>query len=225
MTWNDLVDQAFQDLGVIQPGMTTNGTSLQTTGQLYLNQLISSLSTEELTAFQQIKETFSLQVGVMAYTLGNGGSFNTGVRAQKVTAWRGSFGTILSRGGRILSFSEFDSAAQLLGGEQAAIPAIVGADTAYPLINVRVFPPPSNSPGVIELAFFTPLQQIVDFGQVPQLPDGWSSMLHFGLAVALYAIYARPGQTIDVLAANFQNAKAEVVAQNQMGAPPQQAAQ
>ena len=222
--WNDLIDQSYVRLGVIQPGMTVVGTSLSTDGQTQLNQILSSLSTEAATNYLQLKQTFNLLTGVNVYTLGVGGLFNTGARANRVDAWRGLYGGVIARGGRVVSFEEFDAAATQGGGEQAAVPGIVCADTAYPLINMRVFPTPSNTPGTIELAFIGSIPQVSDFTLPYNLPDNWPELLWTALAVELYPTYARTGQSIEVLAVAAQNAKQRAVAQNAMSQP-QQAAQ
>lgn len=227
-SWNDLIDLSFQDLAVIQPGQTISGTQMQAPAQVMLNQLLSSLSTEQLTAYNQVMQTFALVAGQTNYTLGAGGTWSTvgGQRAQRVTAWRGFFATILSGGGPVLSMAAFDAAAQQMAGETSIIPKLLGADTAFPLINIRVFPPPSGTTGNVEVAYWTPVPQISDFSQSYNLPEGWALMLHWGLAVLLFPQYARVGQTIDVIVANAQNSKASIVAQNNMngGLPPAVAA-
>src|SRR5579883_1336177 len=114
-------------------------------------------------------------------------------------------------------------------GETTPIPAMVAADTSFPLINLRVFPPPSSSPGTIELAFWTPLLKFATVGDTVNMPDGWEDLLHFDLALRLYPQYARSSGLDPGLAANAQNAKAALIPQNTMSAPaqpqaPQQAA-
>lgn len=227
MTWNDLIDLSFIDLAVIQPGASIT-TSMRTDAQSRLNALVSSLNTEQLTVFNQVMQVFNLSAGVSAYTLGSGGTFATtsNLRAQKVTAWRAAYAGVLSRGGGVLSMAELGARANQQGGELAAIPEFVGADTSYPLINVRVFPPPSATPGTLELAYWVPIAQISDFTATISLPEGWPEMLHWNLALRLFPQYARPGQVIDVIAGNAQNAKASIVNQNSMqGAAPQQGQQ
>jgi hypothetical protein len=221
-TWNELIDQAFVDLGTIRPGMSITAL-MRSDAQKRLNQLLGTLSAEGLTAFNQVTGTWNLQFGVTSYTLGVGGSLGTGARAQRVTAWRASYGGVLSSGGRPLSLDEFGAAAaeaQPLG-ETASIPKIVGADTAYPLINIRILPPPNHLPGQLELAYWTPISQVADFGATIALPDGWENMLHFNLAVALAPQYARQGGPTAELLANAQNSKASLVSQNAPATPAQ----
>src|SRR4051812_27001658 len=91
MTWNDLIDLAFTDLAVIQPGESIT-TAMRTDAQSRLNMVLSGLNAEGRTVFNQVSQTFSLTSGQASYTLGNGGTFSTtgGLRAQKVTAWEAS---------------------------------------------------------------------------------------------------------------------------------------
>lgn len=215
--WNDLIDQAFVDLGVIRPGENIT-TTMRTAAQVLFNELLSSLSTEGAMAYQQIMQAFSLTAGTTNYTLGSGGNFATtgGLRAMKVTAWRAYYSGVLMGGGRVLSMEEFGTIAIQVAGELSAIPKAVAADTAYPLVNVRIFPPPSATPGTLELAYWTPITQIADFTVAVSLPDGWTDMLHFNLAISLAPQYARPGQSLEILASNATNRKASIVSQNQM---------
>lgn len=225
MTWDDIVDQAFVDLQVTQVGESITS-AMRTDAQTRLNALLGSLSTEGLMAFNQVAGNWPLTSGISAYTLGVGGTLNTSARAMKATAWRAYYSNLMSRGGPVLPLDQFGAQIQQNSGEQASVPRIVGADTAYPLINVRVSPPPSSTPGYIEITYWTPITQITSFSATVSMPDGWTHMLHYNLAVALAPQYARQGGITPELAANAQNSKASLVAQNTMGnAQQQQSAQ
>lgn len=221
MLVSDLINEAFLDIGMIQPGQAVTG-AMQTDAFTRLNQMLASWSAEQLTVFDQRVTSFQLQAGIPTYTFGVGGSFNPGVRAQKVTAWRASYGNVLMRGGRVLSLDELGAVATQEAGEQTAVPKAVGADTSYPLINVRIFPPPSSSPGQLELAYWVPIAAFATVGDTVNFPSGFEDALHFGLAVRLYHAYPRQGGIPPELAANAQNTKAAIVQQNTMGAAPQQ---
>lgn len=219
MTWNDLIDLAFVDLAVTQPGESIT-TAIRTDAQSRLNMLLSGLNAEGRTVFNQVTQTFSLSAGTAAYTLGNGGTFSTtgSLRAQKVTFWEAN-ATNIRDGGAVLSLAHLGAVAREHTGDLRPIPKAVGADTAYPLINVRVSPAPSATPGTLTLGYWTPIAQISDFTAALSLPDGWPEMLHWNLALELFPQYARPGQTLDAIAAMAQNAKARLVDQNGMGEP------
>src|SRR5215472_8426075 len=144
---SDIINEAFLDLGVITVNETISS-AMQADAFMRLNQLLDSLNAEGLLVPNQVTQTFptgvnGLQAGVTAYTLGSGGVLATtgSLRAMKVTAWRAFYGGVLHGGGRVLSLAEFGEQAKQELGQVTAIPLIVGADTSYPLINVRVFPP------------------------------------------------------------------------------------
>ena len=198
--------------------------------------------------FNQVEQSWPLSSGVVAYTLGAAGSLATtgGLRAQKITAWRAASGD-MTKGGEVLAMEDFGAAATMaqaqliqlatraaLKGVIASvpstittpIPSVVGADTSYPSINIRVFPPPSSAPGVIELHYWTPIASFSTVGDTVSLPPGYEDMLHFNLAVHLAPQYARATGITQELAANAQNSKAAIIQQNTMMrvAPPPQAA-
>jgi hypothetical protein len=197
---------------------------MQADAFMRLNQLLDSLSAEGLIIPNQITQSWNLQAGITAYTVGPGGTFLTSARAMKITAWRAYYAGVLHSGGRVLSLAEFGEQAKQTLGETTPIPRIVGADTSYPNINVRVFPPPSSPVGTIELAFYTPMAQFATVGDTINLPQGWQDMLHFNLAKRLYPQYPRPSNREHVWAM-AQEAKAALMVENTMTAPqPQPAA-
>lgn len=236
-TWDDLGVRAFEEIAVIQPGESIT-TAMRDAARSRLQDVLSLLSTEGATVYTQKTYTTALQAGVSGYTVGAGGSMNTGERVQRVTAWDSRSGDVV-RGGPVLSLDAFGAAmqaeAERIAGiaAQAAlvglaafpatitapVPSIVGADTAFPLINLRVFPTPSANSAIV-LAGWTPLTAIADFtAALPTLPSGWEPMLKLQLALLLYPMFARQGGIPQELAANAMNAKASIVNQNTAGKP------
>ncbi len=232
---SEVIQWAHEDLAVVQPGETIS-TTLQTAGFTTLNGLLGSLNAERYTAFQQVLQSFNLVAGTSGYTLGSGGTFATtgNLRAQEVTAWNASY-LDMRKGGAALPMDKFGAAsaeahktlaalytsAALEGvtsgvpsALSAPIPTFVGADTGYPLINVRVWPIPSTSAASIELAYWTPLLAFAAVGTTISLPEGWINMLRYNLAVLLYPRFARLGGLPPELAANAQNSKQSLVQQN-----------
>ena len=242
-----LINQALIDLRFIPAGATV-GTDIQTECFLRLNQLLASLSDEGAMVFNQVVQSFALSAGVVGYTLGASGTMATtgSLRAQKVTAWRALSGD-MNEGGPALSLAEFGAAARAMQQELAAltaqtvlegltatvpsplvspVPMLVGADTSYPSINVRVFPTPSSAPGNLELAYWTPIAAFATVGDSIALPSGYERMLHLTLAVDLHPRYGKLGPVDPILLADAQQAKAAIVAQNtMMSAQPQPAQQ
>lgn len=222
----DIINQAFVDLAVIQPGMTIPAMgSMQTDAFARLNLLMASLSTEGATVQTQQFANVSLQADLSIYTAGPGGTWNLATRPQKLTSWSASFQNFRS-GGQVISFPEFQAQAKDTLGGSSILPMIIGADTAFPLLNARVFPAPANSLATIDLGFWIPLAQFATLADVINLPPGFEDMLHFNLAMRLYTQYARPNwDGLQALAANAQNTKAVIVAQNSGAQPAPAAAQ
>jgi hypothetical protein len=217
-TWNELIDGAFTDIGTVQPGESIT-TAMRTHAQGLLNQLLSSLSTEGATVYTHKTYSTILQAGTVAYTVGSGGSLNAGERVQRLTWWRAYYAGVLHSGGPVLSLDQFGAVAKQADGAVKPIPDAVGADTAYPLLNMRLFPPPSVSGGTLEVGGWVPLAAISDFTVTPTLPAGWELMIRLQLALLLYPTYARQGGIPQELAANAMNAKAAIVNQNTAGKP------
>ena len=250
---SDLINASFVNLRVIPSGGTV-GTDMQTAAFARLNQLLGSLSAEGAMCFGQVMQSFNLTISVDSYTLGSGGTMATtgSLRAQKVTAWRAKNGD-MAKGGPVLRMDEFAEAStikqqQLLELYKAAasegvittvpstitapIPSIVAADTAYPLINVRIFPPPpAASPGAVELAYWVPIAAFATVGDTISLPQGYEEMLTFNLSVVLYPEYRDMAGDLDPsVIANAQQSKLAIIQQNtilmqQQAAPPAQPAQ
>ena len=237
MLVSDLITLSFLDLGVIAPGETIT-TAMQTDAFTRLLALMASLSAEGLTIPNQVEQTFNLLAGVDSYTLGATGIWVTtgGLRAMKVTSWRASFGA-LRRGGAPVRMDDFAAAAAaaqerlseeyrraLMAGVITLFPAtlttpvpeVVGADTNYPNLNVRISPAPSGTPGTIELGYWTELTSFATVGDTVNMPQGWVDLLHFQLALRLYPQYARAGGVDPGLLANAQQAKAAITQENAM---------
>lgn len=236
-TVQTIVTQAFFDLGATASGAAPSDAE-SADGLLRLNQMLASWSAEGDTVFNQVMQSFNLTAGTSSYTLGASGTFATtgGLRPHKVTSWRATFGDMM-KGGPVLALDEFGAAASAYQAQLAElaikaaleglvstvasplsvpIPSLVGADTAYPLINIRVAPVPSNAGGAIELAYWTGITAFSSLNDTVTLPPEFEDALHFNLAVRLSPQYSRASGLDPALAANAQNTKAAIVQQNRM---------
>lgn len=240
-----IISPAFEDINQIEVGVTPSSGE-QAKALTALNAILGQLGAEGLIAYTQTVQAFTLSAGVGAYTLGTAGTWATSVRPQKVTGWQ-AYSGVMRKGGAALALADFDAAAQAKATElhalnaqalaegiistyppslTAPIPSVLGADTSYPNINIRIFPVPNNTPGLVEVAYWTTLSKFAATSDTLSLPDGWEYMLRTALALALYPAYPREGLDITVLASNAQNAKAAIAGQNNMQRPaPQQGGQ
>ncbi len=214
-----IINEALADLGTIRPGDTMPDLVMNDM-LVRLNQRMYAHSIEGMLAQTQQHNTYQLQTNVVRYTMGVGGVFNTNTRPEKVTGWRAVYGTFFS-GGKILTFDELQQASRGDSlGSTSSIPSAVGADVAFPLITVGVFPAPNAFPGLIELSFYGALQQFADLNSVYTLPDGWDDFLHYDLAFASLPRYGRQGVDPSVLSTNAQSAKGKILALNAPAAQP-----
>jgi hypothetical protein len=234
---SDILNQAFVNLRVIPSGGTV-GNDMQVAAFARLNQLLANLSTEGAMCFNQVIQSFALLASTSTYTLGAAGTFATtgGLRAQKVTGWRAISGD-MAKGGAVLPLAEFGEASAakqqalaelykmaVLEGVIATVPAtltapipsVLAADTSFPSINIRIFPPPpATGMGNVELAYWTPIPAFATVGDTVSLAPGYEQMLTYNLAVFLYPEYGDREQGLDpVLAQNAQQSKLAIIQQN-----------
>lgn len=207
---SDLINEAFLDLNAIAPGEGIT-TAEQTDAFLRLNQRLAILSTQQLAAYNVVHQGFQLVPNTTDYTLGTAGSFVSAATPVRVTGASGVSGAF--KGSiEVLSFDALAARASNPRGVTAALPELLAADNAWPAINIRVHPIPSGAPGMLWLDFWTALVQFAAVGSNVSLPPGYELMLVKLLAVDLYPQYARPGSTIEIIAAQAQAARGEVAA-------------
>lgn len=216
MTAQELAIESLCDLGVTRPGETPSTTVLADL-LIRLNQFVGSVSIESLMSFLQKHTSYNLTAGVSRYTFGVGGTMDTVARPMKLTAWRASYASF-SSGGKVVTFEELQEASMATLGETSALPRVVGADTANPLMNVGVHPRPSLTPGVLELTYtnaITPFAALNTTLASVGFPDGWEEFLHQNFAIAILPRYGRQGFSPDALIKLAQLSKERIAALNQ----------
>lgn len=222
---SDLIQQSFNDLGVTKAGELISPT-MQLFALPLLQQLWSSFSAEEALAYLFQHQTFSLSPGTTIYTLGTGGTLATSARPVRVTGWTSVSGNFRN-GGRIISFEELHAMGRNATAKRSVLAEAVAADTAFPAINVEVFPAPDTGANLL-LDYYTPLVPFASVSDSLNLPDGWELMTHVELALVLAPQYARQGGVPPALVAAAANAKQTIMSKNaailglQQAAPPQQ---
>ncbi len=206
-----LIQQAFVDLGVCQPGESITST-MQDAAFLILQQMISGWNDEELMAYQIQLIGFTPSAGITVYSMGVGASINTAFRPVRVTSWNASSGGFTAAG-NITPLAEFRTRSQNPTARSSVLPEMIAIDTSFTFIGVYVFPAPAASPGMISLQYWIPLvfSAVTD---LVTLADGWEAAIHFNLAIALSPQYARVGGVTPELAANASNSKGIIVTKN-----------
>jgi hypothetical protein len=221
---SDIINEAFLDLNAIAAGESITSAE-QADAFLRLQQMLDQWSAEQLSVYTVVHAGFTITAGTTVYTLGTAGSLATAAIPVRVTGAAGVAGAF--RGPiKVVSWDEFDALTKDGSGEVAVIPEILAADNAWPAINIRLFPTPAASPATLWLDYWTSLAQFSTVGDTVTLPPGFQKALHTNLAVDLYPQYARPGTTVEILAAQAKAAKQSIIDLNAqiLGMQQQQAA-
>jgi hypothetical protein len=230
MLVSDLIFFSFLDLGAVAPGETLTAAE-QADAFARLNMMLSSWSTEGLSAPSLFHGSFALTAGTNLYTLGVGGALVTALRPIRVTGAQSVSGNF-RMGMKVMSFDQFAQQVSDPIASASVLAEVLAADGSFPLINLRVHPMPAAAPGTLWLDYFAAIAQFVTVGDTVNLPDGWTDALHFNLAMALAPQYARAGGIDPTLEGKAQTSKgalnalnAEILGQQQAPPPQQQGGQ
>lgn len=211
-TVTNIIDMAFNDLGVTMPGETVSA-GISGAAFLVFQQLMASLSVEQVMNYVFYHQIFTLTAGTSGYTVGTAGSLTATANPQRITGWQSVSGNFRN-GGPIISFEQFHATVKDPIASRSILAQVVAADQLYPSINILVWPTPDTSPANLQLDYYASLPTYSAVGDTVTLPDGWILMLHYQLALMLAPQYARVGGVPESLAADAQNAKAAIAAKN-----------
>jgi hypothetical protein len=211
-TVTDIINQAFEFLGVTQPGESVSST-VRTSAFNTLNQVISGASAEWPMIYLLTHLNATISAGTDLYTVGTAGSIVTATRPVRITGWQ-SFSGNFQNGGRIVSFEELRAKQQNNTGKVSVLAEMVAADQNFPLINLQVYPIPATSPGTLRIDFWSAIPQYATVGDTVTLPDGYEQWLVSALGAALAPTYARVGGIPPAAAARIQNDKQIIVQKN-----------
>lgn len=211
---SDIINEAFEDLGVIRPGETITS-ALQASAFLVLQQRWALNSLERAFVNTIKHQTLTVTAGTSLYTFGTGGTLVATATPIRITGWASVSGAFRN-GGRPVSHEEFALKVKDPIGGASVLITDLAADNAYPSINVRVFPVPASSPGSLILDYWTVLTAFAAVSDsLAGLAPGYEEFLHNDLAIGLYPRYARAGaQSLQALVANASNAKGTIMALN-----------
>jgi hypothetical protein len=203
VTVQQLINAALMDIGVLAQGESPS-TDESNDALTRANQLLASWSLEGLTAYGVKHESFSLTATTVNYTMGSGGSFSSSGWPVKIVAAAAVNGNF-RRPMKVLSFEELRAESADDTGRTDDLPSLLGADRAYPLKNVKIFPPPRSSSTSVEIDSWQPFTAFAALGDTVALAPGYEMALQFELAVALAPSYGRA--VTAELAANLTRAK------------------
>lgn len=226
---SNIVDQAFEDLGVIRPGESVTS-ALQNSAFLVLQQRWALNMLEKTFGTQWYHQVFTLTAGTSVYTVGTAGTLAATADPVAIVGWRSASGNFESAGD-IISFEEFDAKWQNSHAEASVLAKAVAADGGYPNKTIRVAPVPATSPGSLILDYYSQMAGFAILSDPAPVAPGYQDFLHNDLALALYPRYARATAiSLQALAANRKNALEIITGLNarilglQQAPPPQQGA-
>jgi len=209
---SDIINQAFEDLGVIRPGESVSA-ALSASALLVLTQRWALNCMEKTFGVQWYHQTFTLTAGTSAYTVGLAGSLTATAEPVQIVSWRSVSGNFESAGD-VIGFEEFDAKWQNAHAEAAVLAKAVASDNAIPK-GIRVAPVPATSPGSLILTYYAPMPAFSILSDAAPTQPGYQDFLHNDLAIALYPRYARAGaQSLQALGVNRQNALGIITALN-----------
>lgn len=224
---SDVINEAFESLGVIRPGETITG-NLQASAFLALQQWWEGVTVDRVFSNAVYHQQFSLAAGTTAYTVGTGGSLVATANPIAITAFTSISGNFRS-GGVVISFEEFDAKVTDPLAASSVLAQVVAADQAWPSKNIRVFPTPATSPGALILEYTALMTQFAAVSDALAFGPGYANFLHWGLAELLYPRYARTGaMSIQAIQKNAADAKNFIMSNHARilglvpAAPPQQ---
>jgi hypothetical protein len=209
MLVSDLITEVFLTLNEFTVGRTISVPE-QTDAFMRLNQLLDEWSTEQLLVPSPVHQSFTLVAGTTIYTLGVAGTLVTAAKPIRVTGAASMVGNFRAAV-KVVSWDAFDAEIEDRLATLSQLAKVLAADGASPNINLQVFPVPAPSPGTLWLDYWAALAQFATVGDTLAMPVGFQNALHYGLALKLHPLYARPGATsIDYIAAQASASKAKL---------------
>lgn len=205
-TVNDVVKQAYSDLGVIREGGSINHSQL-TYGINKLNDLIDSLNLDNTFPYYNQQEEFSLVASTSEYTIGTGGTFNTTrpLEIKKATIIKDN----ITYPVEIVDYQTWMDISDKT--DETQLPYILYYETNFALGKIYLYPTPSEVV-TLNIASEKQLGQYSS-GDTFTLPPGYKKALTDALTMELWEKY--PDESIyDTLAAKASKSMGRIKGQN-----------
>lgn len=192
-----------------------------------LNALLDSMSQEEAWIYNRTIQPYALTANVASYAVGPTAAapFNT-ARPTKIDAAKLKFslngGTLQVKDLDIIDYARYVAYSDRAASAQLA--ESLYYDNAAPNGNLFLFPVPNClTPTILELTFWTQLQQFASLTTVLAMPQGYYEAIVLALAVAISPAYNKPVD--QVTAARAAQTSERIKTINKMilmpGLPPQ----
>jgi hypothetical protein len=176
----DLITGALRLIGAIASGETASPDEARD-GLRALNDLLESLSAQQLTLYSTTDQVFAVAAGKAAYTLGPGGDW-PGFRPVDIA------GIYMRYGGVDYQVREIEAErynAIALKQQQAPVAMYLYYNADMPQGQVVLWPVPSVTGVQIVLTCNEPLSALSSTAQALSLPPGYARALRYALAVEL----------------------------------------
>lgn len=220
MTARQIVYSALRFIGVLRTGQTASAEA-EADGLQMLQGMIDQWQIERLMIYTIERETFSLTASQQVYTLGSGGDWNIPRPARIDRAGviiPGTYPTELPL--RKLSVQQW---AQEFPAKTipSSLPTAFYEDSAFPLINVTLWPVPSVGTNSIALYTWSPLQSFSDLTTNYTFPPGYDLAIRFSLGEMLWPMFVvnsksnANGMQLQMVQQMAREAKAKIKAINQ----------
>ncbi len=189
---NDLLRSSFRCIGQLRPGFGHSPSEL-TDGLFILNAMLDSWSTDDLNAFCELIQSFTLTPGVQTYSIGSGGAFN-GARPTRID--KGTL-VVLSNPAsplrmdlRLMDDEEWQSIN--LQSTASTLPRKLFYNPTFPLGTVNLWPSPTEADKV-ELSSAQNLAGGFTAGTDAFVaPPGYLDAVRYQLAVRLAMEWDKP---------------------------------
>ena len=207
-TARDIITGALAQIQVYALGEQVTNADIAT-GFDVVNAMLDSWSNENLTCYAISEQTFNLQVGVSAYTIGSGGTVNL-TRPLKIKNGPGCAYLLDQNGDKypinVVTQDQWNLITQ--PNTDSDLPSTLFYDPQYPLGIINVYPAPYSTFPI----YFDSYLQLTEFSSlsaVLSLPPGYKKAIQDNLAIEL-APYFPSAKLTPALAKAASASKANV---------------
>lgn len=182
----DLIKSSMRLINAIAEGETPTASEAQDALRA-LNDMLETWSTQNLTVFSSLDQTFNFTPGVATYTIGPAGTFS-GVRPIQITSAYTRYQTI------DYPVTQIDDERYNLiplKTQQNIIPSVFRYDADFPLGSLTFWPVPSQATQ-FTCTINTQFTALANTGQSLTYPPGYSRAIRYCLAVDLAAEFGIP---------------------------------
>lgn len=183
MTALDIIKRAMKIAGVIGQNETPTSSEADD-GLVALNDMLDSWSTDRTYIYSILQESFPLTSGVVTYTIGTGGTFNTNRPVSIDNVFIRLNGADFPV--KAIDSQDYNSIVSKLSN--GGIPEFFFYNPSFPLATISLWGAPSAG-CVIYINTWQQLTQFADLATNYSFPQGYARALAYGLAMEIAPEY------------------------------------